>query len=178
MTIHTSAALSSVINLLKGGGVQGFTDPSLGIGPMPAPAGNGGNLVGGAALWLVKGKTDTETVAAWDYIKYLTSPQAQSTWAAGTGYVPIRNSATTLDPIKSLFVSDPRFKVAYDQLAAGAVTPATAGPVLGPQSQVRSETAKAMDSIFGGGDVKAALDTAANNADALIADYNKRTGTG
>jgi sn-glycerol 3-phosphate transport system substrate-binding protein len=178
MTIHTSAALSSVINLLQGGKVQGFATADLGIGPMPAPAGDGGILVGGAALWLVKGKSDAETAAAWDYVKYLTSPQAQSTWSAGTGYVPIRDSAVNLDPIKALFTSDPRYKVAYDQLLAGAVTPATAGPVLGPQSQVRSETAKAMESIFGGADVKGALDSAATNANALISDYNKRTGTG
>jgi sn-glycerol 3-phosphate transport system substrate-binding protein len=178
MTIHTSASLSSVINLLKGGKVSGFTDADLGIGPMPAPAGPGGVLVGGAALWLVKGKSEAETAAAWDFAKYLTSPASQATWAAGTGYVPIRTSALEQPAYKNLVTADPRYNVAYQQLAAGVVTPATAGPVLGPQSQVRSATAHAMESIYGGTDVKTALDGAAKQADSLIADYNRRTGGG
>jgi len=177
MTNHTSASLSSVINVLNAGTFPSFKPDDLGIGPMPAPAGSGGLLVGGAALWIVKGKSDAETAATWDYVKYLTSPTAQAEWAAGTGYVPIRKSSLDMEPIKSLYASDPRYAVAYQQLVSGAVTPATAGPVLGPQSEVRQATSEAMQAIFGGADVKASLDTAAQKADAQIADYAKRTGT-
>ena len=63
-----------------------------GISPMPGPTVNPGVLVGGAALWLPKGKPDAETAAAWDYIQYLVAPEQQSAWAAATGYVPIRKS--------------------------------------------------------------------------------------
>jgi sn-glycerol 3-phosphate transport system substrate-binding protein len=177
MTNHTSAALSSVINVLKAGTIQGFAAEDLGIGPMPAPTGNGGLLVGGAALWIVKDKSDAETAATWDYVKYLTSAAAQAEWAAGTGYVPIRKSSLEQAPIKDLYTSDPRFAVAYQQLNSGAVTPATAGPVLGPQNEVRQATSEAMQAIFDGADVKTALDTAAQKADAQIADYANRTGT-
>jgi sn-glycerol 3-phosphate transport system substrate-binding protein len=177
MTNHTSASLSSVINVLNAGTFPSFKPEDLGIGPMPAPAGNGGLLVGGAALWIVKGKSDAETAATWDYVKYLTSATAQAQWAADTGYVPIRKSSLDQEPIKSLYSSDPRFAVAYQQLNSGAVTPATAGPVLGPQGEVRQATSEAMQAIFGGADVKSSLDTAAQKADAQIADYAKRTGT-
>ena len=51
------------------------------------------------------------------------------------------------------------------------------GPVLGPQGEVRQATSEAMQAIFGGADVKTSLDTAAQKADAQIADYAKRTGT-
>jgi sn-glycerol 3-phosphate transport system substrate-binding protein len=177
MTNHTSAALSSVINVLNAGTFPSFHPEDLGIGPMPAPSGNGGLLVGGAALWIVKGKSDAETAATWDYVKYLTSASAQAQWAADTGYVPIRKSSLDQAPIKDLYASDPRFAVAYQQLISGAVTPATAGPVLGPQSEVRQATSEAMQAIFGGADVKTSLDTAAQKADAQISDYAKRTGT-
>jgi sn-glycerol 3-phosphate transport system substrate-binding protein len=178
MTNHTSASLSSVINVLKAGTIPGFAVDDLGIGPMPAPPGDGGLLVGGAALWIVKGKSDAETAATWDYVKYLTSAAVQAQWAAGTGYVPIRKSSLDQAPIKDLYTSDPRYAVAYQQLISGAVTPATAGPVLGPQDQVRQATSEAMQAIFGGADVKASLDAAAQKADAQIADYANRTGTG
>jgi sn-glycerol 3-phosphate transport system substrate-binding protein len=177
MTNHTSASLSSVINVLNAGTFPQFHPADLGIGPMPAPAGNGGLLVGGAALWIVKGKSDAETAATWDYVKYLTSPPAQAQWAADTGYVPIRKSSLDQAPIKDLYASDPRFAVAYQQLINGAVTPATAGPVLGPQNEVRQATSEAMQAIFAGADVKASLDTAAQKADAQISDYASRTGT-
>jgi cyclophilin family peptidyl-prolyl cis-trans isomerase len=151
--------LSSVINVLNAGTFPSFKPDDLGIGPMPAPPGNGGLLVGGAALWIVKGKSDAETAATWDYVKYLTSPAAQAEWAAGTGYVPIRKSSLDQEPIKSLYASDPRYAVAFQQLISGAITPATAGPVLGPQGEVRQATSEAMQAIFGGADVKASLDT-------------------
>jgi len=91
--------------------------------------------------------------------------------------VPIRKSSLDQEPIKPLYASDPRYAVAYQQLISGAVTPATAGAVLGPQGEVRQATSEAMQAIFGGADVKASLDTAAQKADAQIADYAKRTGT-
>ena len=43
---------------------------------MPGPTVNPGVLVGGASLWLPKGKSDAETAAAWDYLKYLVEPGA------------------------------------------------------------------------------------------------------
>ena len=98
---------------------------------------NPGVLVGGASLWLPIGKGDAETAAAWDYIKFLVAPEQQSQWAADTGYVPVRQSATELAPIKDVYASDPRFEVGYDQLLAAADTPVEAGPVLGPQREVR-----------------------------------------
>ena len=176
MTNHTSAALSSVLNVLAGGSIPNFTSDDLGVGPMPAPPGTGGLLVGGGALWIMKGKSGVETAAAWDYVKYLTSPAAQAQWAASTGYVPIRTSAAQQSPLKELYASDPRYAVAGQELAAGAVTPATAGPVLGPQGAVRQATADAMQAIFGGADVASSLSSAADKANALIADYAKRTG--
>jgi sn-glycerol 3-phosphate transport system substrate-binding protein len=113
MTIHTTAALGSVLTILDAGGYP-VTSADVGIGPMPGPTVNPGVLVGGASLWLPIGKGDAETAAAWDYIKFLVAPEQQSQWAADTGYVPVRQSATELAPIKDVYASDPRFAVGYD----------------------------------------------------------------
>ena len=102
----------------------------------------------------------------------------QSTWAAATGYVPVRTSAADLDPIKTTYANDPRFKVAYDSLSGKALDAASAGPVLGPLREVRKRTAQAVQAILSGSDVNNELKNAATDADALIADYAKRTGTG
>ena len=150
MTIHTTAALGPVLDILKAGGQAGITAADLGISPMPGPTVNRGVLVGGAALWLPKGKPDVETAAAWDYLKYLVAPEQQSKWAAATGYVPVRTSAVDLPPIKDLYTTDPRFKVGFDQLLAAADTPVEAGPVLGPQREVRILTSQAVEAILVG----------------------------
>ena len=67
---------------------------------------------GGASLYIVADKGDEKAAAAWDYIQFVTSAQSQSTWAAATGYVPIREDALELEPLKTKYATDPRFKVA------------------------------------------------------------------
>ena len=176
MTIHTTAALGSVLNILKGGDYP-VKPEDVGIGPMPGPTVNPGVLVGGASLWLPKGKSDAETAAAWDYVKYLVAPEQQSVWAAGTGYVPVRQSAVELAPIKDVYAADPRFKVGYDQVLAAADTPVEAGPVLGPQREVRILTSNAVEAILAGGaDVTQTLAATARQSDLLIAQWTSSVG--
>ena len=165
MTVNSSAAIGGVLAVLKSGSIPGFSPDDLGIAPMPLPAGDGGQLIGGAALYITKDKGDDKTAAAWDVIIFLTSPASQKTWSAGTGYVSIRKSA----PPEGLY------KVAFDVLNSGALTNATAGPALGPHRQIRQSSAKAVQAIFDGADVKTTLDAAEKEHNDLLADYNKRS---
>jgi sn-glycerol 3-phosphate transport system substrate-binding protein len=174
MTIVTSAALGTVINVVDGGLIPGLTSADIGVGPMPGPGGAPGVLIGGASLWMVADKTDLESAAAWDYVSYLVSAQSQSTWSAATGYVPIRSDAATLEPVSSIFVTDPRFKVAFDQVSASVDAASSIGPILGPMREVRGVTAQAVATILTGGDVQAALTAGATQSNALIADYTTR----
>jgi sn-glycerol 3-phosphate transport system substrate-binding protein len=132
--------------------------------------------VGGATLWITAGKDDAETAATWDFLKYMTSAQAQSTWAAATGYVPVNTGAPDLEPLKSVYTSDPRFTVAYEQLTGGEDTVNAAGPVLGPQRQVRQVTAEAVRAVLGGANALSELEAAAKKANDLLAEYNDRVG--
>ena len=175
MAIASSGALGAVINVLDGGLIPDITSEQLGIGPMPGPEGNPLTLVGGGSLYIVAEKGDAAAAAAWDYIQFLIEAQNQSTWASQTGYVPVREDALALDPIKSTYTTDPRFKVAYDSIkAAPPDEPTALGPVLGPMREVRAVTAIATASIFNGADVASTLAEAAQQADALITDYNAR----
>jgi hypothetical protein len=83
----------------------------------------------------------------------------------------LRTSALELDPIAAKYVEDPRFKVAYDQLLQAADDPSTLGAILGPQREIRTLTARAIATVLQGGDVLEALRNAANQANALLADY-------
>jgi sn-glycerol 3-phosphate transport system substrate-binding protein len=175
MTIDSSAGLgriSAVIASGEGGGV------SVGVGPMPAPEGDGGVLVGGAALYIPKDSPPAQQAAAWDLIKFLVSPERQAEWAAATGYVPLRESAAQSQVIQDLWAREPGYKVAYDQLTAGVNNVATAGPVVGPYQEVRDVVRAAEERMFSEGQAaEAALAQAAKEADRALAEYNQRIGS-
>jgi sn-glycerol 3-phosphate transport system substrate-binding protein len=170
MTIVSSAAVGPVLSLLDGGLIPGVDSSELGVGPMPGPGGPGA-LIGGAALYVVAGKSDAETAATWDFLKYLVSAQTQSTWAAATGYAPVVTAATTVEPLASTYAADPRFRVSFDQLTVAVDAPSSLGPVLGPMREVRIVAQELTDIVLSGGDVASAVADAAARADAIIADY-------
>jgi sn-glycerol 3-phosphate transport system substrate-binding protein len=174
MAIATSAALGTVLAALDGGLIPGVTSADVGVGPMPGPGDTPSAIVGGASLYVVADKGDAEAAAAWDYIQFLISAESQAKWAAATGYVPIREDALELEPLATTYRSDPRFKVAYDQLLTGADDLAAVGPVLGPLREVRAITAGGVAAIFNGADVASTLADTAAQSNALIADYNAR----
>ncbi len=174
MAIATSAALGTVLDALGGGLIPGLTPADVGVGPMPGPGETESATVGGGALYLTAGKGDEEVAAAWDFITYLVKAETQSEWAARSGYAPVNQGALRLDPLRATYRDDPRFKVSYDQVVAGADDFAAVGPVIGPLREVRSVTASAVAAIFNGADVASSLADAADQSDALIADYNAR----
>lgn len=180
MTIESSAGLGTIAQVL---GTGQFAHVELGVGPMPGPAGDGGVLVGGAALYLTnaKGASPEKQDAAWQYAKFLTSAQSQATWSAGTGYLPIRKSATTMEPLASLWKEKPYYKIAYDQLLNGTENTATAGPVIGPYGSrgqgVRGAVIDALDGLLTQGKPAATqLQQAVREANRAIAEYNERIG--
>ena len=172
MTIDTSAALGTISQVLasgQGGGV------SLGVAPMPGPVGQGGVLVGGAALYISRKSAPEKQEAAWVLAKFLDQPDSQADFAAGTGYIPIRKSSVTLPAIQKLWATNPGYKVAYDQLVQGIENSATAGPVIGDYQGVRDVVLAAEQSMFTSGlTPAAALAKAQADATAKIQDYNSR----
>lgn len=172
MTIHTSAALAGVLNVLKGGQFPNLGVDDLGIGPMPGPTGAKGALVGGASLWIVDSGDPQRIAATWDFVQYLVGAQQQSEWASATGYVAVRSDALGLDPLKTTLATDPRFTVAGEAMLAAPDSPTSSGPIIGPLREVRGVMAQAVAAIYAGADVQKSLDDAKSQADGLISSYN------
>jgi sn-glycerol 3-phosphate transport system substrate-binding protein len=178
MTIGTSAALGTVLAAIAAGIAPNVAAEDVSVAPMPGPNGAATVLVGGASLWITADKGDAQAAAAWDYIAYLISAQSQATWAATTGYVPIRPDAADVEPLATTYATDPRFAVAYTSLVDTPDVPTAVGPLLGPQREVRVLTARALATVLNGGDSQQALAEAAAQADALLADYASRRAAG
>jgi sn-glycerol 3-phosphate transport system substrate-binding protein len=172
MTIDTSATLGTISQVFAAGEAGGV---ELGVAPMPGPPGDGGVLVGGGALYIVRRSAPAKQAAAWEYLKFLTTPESQADWGAGTGYVPIRESAVELPAIKELWREQPGYKVAYDQLVSGVDSVATQGPVIGAYQAVRDAVIAAEQAMFTQGTSPAnALQNAANRSNTAMQEYNSR----
>ena len=169
MTLETSAALGTVVGLLSG-----YPEVKLGVGPMPGPSATGGVFVGGAGLYMVSKSTDERQDAAWQYIKYLVEPPQQASWAAASGYVPVRKSAISESVLESRWSQIPEFKVAYNQILASPQSAATAGPVSGAQAQVDNAVQDGLTSISTRTSAAIALAQAASTADQAISSYDSR----
>jgi sn-glycerol 3-phosphate transport system substrate-binding protein len=172
MTIDTSATLGTITQIFAAGEAG---DVELGVAPMPGPPGKGGVLVGGGALYIVRRSAPEKQAAVWEYLKFLTNPESQAEWGAGTGYVPIRESSVELPAIQELWREQPGYKVAYDQLLSGVDSIATQGPVIGAYQAVRDAVLAGEQQMFTQGtSPAAALRSAANRANGAMQEYNSR----
>ncbi len=84
----------------------------------PVPAGPSGQftVLYGTNLSIFS-KTDADTqVAAWDYIKYLTSTTATTTLVKLSGYVPLRQSAFNSSDLQSYYAKTPARKAGPQSL--------------------------------------------------------------
>jgi sn-glycerol 3-phosphate transport system substrate-binding protein len=170
MSFDTSAAIGTILSVL-----DTYPGVKLGIGPLPSTRTSGGGVfVGGAALFMVSKSPPEVQDGAWQFIKFLTDPPQQATWAVGTGYIPIRKSATTVPSLVKAWDAVPGYRVAYEQILASPRDPATAGAVIGAFPQVSSAINDAITSLASGTAPDAALSQAASAANQAISSYNAR----
>ena len=118
-----------------------------------------------------------DQAASWVFLSYLCNPQTQATWAAGTGYIPVRKSLDDEATIKTAVGRPiPGYKVAYDEINNGVNSAATSGSVIGPYADVRIDVLNAEESMYTGGVSPAkALANAKKAVNTTISDYNQRS---
>jgi sn-glycerol 3-phosphate transport system substrate-binding protein len=174
MTTGDSVALRSVVDALEGGLAQ--IDVDLGVANRPGvPGGTGLPGIYGRALWIFKSRPEAEQEAAWKFIKWLMEPEQQAEWYAGSGFLPANSKAFELPAAKEIEAKYPQFKVAADLYLASSVSPVPPGPLLGPQFDVSQIVRRQIEEmIVGDKDPIDAINDAAEEANEVISDYNRR----
>ena len=76
-----------------------------------------GAATGGGSGFILRQSAQDKKDAAWEFVKFVTSPEISADFTIKTGYVPIRKSTVETEAIKKLFAETPQYKTAYDQLA-------------------------------------------------------------
>ena len=141
-----------------------------------------GVVIGGAALWLIDSGDADLDAAAWDFMSFMTQADPQITWHTGTGYFPVLASLQTEPPadLAAFWDENPNFVTAIEQLATtntanadGSTNYAVLGGRAGPFPEVRRIVIEAYSAVLDGGATpQEALNTAAEQANQALADYN------
>ncbi|HEV2249543.1 MAG TPA: ABC transporter substrate-binding protein [Candidatus Limnocylindria bacterium] len=170
MYIESTATLRGSINAVAG-------KFQIGTGLYPRPDSKpkeGGNIIGGASLYIMKSRPAEEQQAAWEFVKYAMSPAVQAQWQADTGYYPIVKKAYNEGPSKEWSTKYPQFLTAINEIRDSPQNRATNGCVLGVMPQARARTQKMIESVLlGQATSQVALDAAVSEVNDAIDKYNK-----
>lgn len=172
MAIGSTAVVQGAILAVT---IIGEDADRIGTGPLPAPEGeDGGIVLGGASFWVLKDRPEEEQRGAWEFAKFISTPEQQAQWHAETGYIPSRVSAFDLPAAVEKRTEFPQFATAIEQLRASPDNRATRGALLGPFNAVRDRISRAFEQVLvGGADPAQELAAAADDATGIIEEYNR-----
>ncbi|MFI7148615.1 ABC transporter substrate-binding protein [Nonomuraea sp. NPDC050022] len=172
MLPFTSANLRDIISGAKFEvGVANYVRPD------DAEPGKGGVFNGGGSIWTLADHSKEQQAAAFDFLKYLASPEAQATWSTSTGYIAVNAKAQDTETYKKVLTTYPDFAKPAEELRAAADAPAAQGCLMGAMPQARDKMNDIVESVILG---RATPEAAIANAEAAIKpaieSYNKSVG--
>ncbi|KGX86237.1 ABC transporter substrate-binding protein [Pontibacillus litoralis] len=154
-------------------GVRGIVDNApfeVGVAYIPHPdeVDPQGVAIGGASLWMSSGIEKAEQEAAWEFMKYLQTPEVQAKWHVETGYFAINPTAYDEQIVQKEYEKYPQLKVTVNQLQDTTSTKATQGALISVFPESRKQVVTALEKLYEGEDPQAALDEAAKQTDRAI----------
>lgn len=112
MTIASTARLAALLKALG--------PDNLGMAPLPAHK-QAATGVGGANLAILSGARNQQ--AAWEFIRWMTSPEINLKWSIASGYLPLRQSVVQSPAYQAYLKQTPQAQVILDQMAVAIVRP-------------------------------------------------------
>lgn len=132
-----------------------------------------GVVIGGASLWMSKGIAENEQQAAWEFMKYLTTPEVQAKWHLDTGYFAINPKAYDEENVKAKWAEFPQYKVTVDQLQDTVPGLATQGALISVFPESRQQIVTALEDLYQGKAPQEVLDQAAEGTNRAMEIANK-----
>lgn len=158
--------------------IGGFTKGATfkwGTGQLPfwgPPYKKATSIIGGATLWVMKGKPANENRGAARFLKFLSDTNQQMWWHVTTGYLAISKSAVKNLEAGYHFKKNPDQFTAFAQLTRGAATPNSQGLRLGNFVQIRDVIEAEMENIFAGKkSAKQGLDAAVAKSNEILKEF-------
>lgn len=136
--------------------------------PHPDNVPANGVAVGGASFWITKDKPADVQQGAWEFAKFAISAKEQAAWQAATGYIAVNKNALKEPVLKQAVAKNPGLLVPIQQLQAAKTNAATAGPFYANLNEAAQYIQVAMQQIYAGRDITAALAEAQRKTDQAI----------
>jgi len=151
----------------------------VGTGFLPALNNNkdGGVIIGGASLWILNTRSEEYQNAAWEFIKYMVSPEQQLFWHQNTGYFPVTKAVYEMPEMKTHLEKYPQFNTAIEQLHNTPINWATEGALIGVFPEARQTVEKAIEKVLQKqAEPMQALDEAVKSINSALENYNQTIG--
>ena len=130
------------------------------------------SIIGGATLWVMKGKPANENRGTARFLKFISETNQQMWWHVTTGYLAISNSAVKNLEAGYHFKKNPDQWTAFAQLTKGKATPNSQGLRLGNFVQIRDVIEGELENIFAGKKTaKQGLDDAVTKSNDLLKEF-------
>jgi len=146
-----------------------------GTGPLPhwgPPYPKARTSLGGATLWVLRGREPAVDKGVAQFLKFLTEPPQQTWWAATTGFVPITKTAVKSLEDDSFYKENPEQWPGVSELLNAKPTPNSQGPRLGNYVRVREVIELELENIFTGKKtVKEGLGAAVRRGNAILRQF-------
>ena len=171
MFIDSTAVLRARVDA-----AQGKFELGTGFLPRPDEAAfsKSGPIIGGASVYILKDRPDAEKDCAWEFVKFLVSPDTQAYWHTASSYYPVTKKAYEVKEDKDWGAKYPQFNAAVDQLHMAPNTRQTQGALTGVMPGARARIENTIGEVLQGkATPQQSLDNAAVDVTKLITDYNK-----
>jgi sn-glycerol 3-phosphate transport system substrate-binding protein len=132
------------------------------------------SIIGGATLWVLKGRPAAEYKGAAKFFAFLSRPETQAWWHQNTGYLPITLAAYELSRSQGFYDKNPGTDMAIKQMTLNPPTENSKGLRFGSFVQIRDVIEEELEQTFGGKKTaKEALDSAVKRGNDLLRQFEK-----
>jgi len=152
----------------------------IGFGMLPywpdVPAAPQNSIIGGATLWVLRGRPEEEYKAVARFFAYLSQPRVQAIWHQNTGYLPATQAAYELTRAQGFYDRNPGAAIAIEEINHKPPTENSRGLRLGSFVLVRDAIEDELEEAFAGKkSAKAALDSAVTRGNELLRQFERAT---
>ncbi|MBC7163771.1 MAG: sn-glycerol-3-phosphate ABC transporter substrate-binding protein UgpB [Roseovarius sp.] len=108
------------------------------------------SIIGGATLWVLRGKPEAEYEGVARFFAYLSQPEVQAKWHQDTGYLPITQAAFDLTREQGYYDANPGADIAIRQMTLNPPTENSKGLRFGNFVQIRDIISEEMEAVMTG----------------------------
>ncbi|MDD7971123.1 sn-glycerol-3-phosphate ABC transporter substrate-binding protein UgpB [Roseinatronobacter alkalisoli] len=130
------------------------------------------SIIGGATLWVLRGKTESEYEGVARFFEYLSLPEVQAQWHQDTGYLPITQASFDLTTEQGYYDANPGADISIRQMNLNEPTENSKGLRFGSFVQIRDIISEEMESVMTGAKTgQQAADDAVSRGNALLREF-------